>query len=230
MLAAVMLVSALASVSAVPAFAEDGEQPLKQGLSFDADGSIRFYVDGEPVAAGLVEDDRGRIYFINATKCAVRGTYYVPEEMTNGLVPAGYYQFNTSSRRMTVKNGVYANDWLGYTYLYENGVAQANGIYKDSKGRIYFFTTINGINRAVMNGDAYVSPEAGNGILPEGTYHFDRHGWMTGESDVDLKPGNPPEAVPGEGLWFDADGRIRYYENGVSVAAGLRADNDGNLY
>lgn len=76
------------------------EQPeLKQGLVKDADGKIRFYKDGEPQYAGLVQDDEGNYYYINSYRAAVTDCVYaIGAAKTNGLLPAGTYKFGPDGK------------------------------------------------------------------------------------------------------------------------------------
>ncbi|MBQ4562266.1 MAG: phosphodiester glycosidase family protein [Clostridia bacterium] len=73
---------------------------LKQGLVWDADGNIRYYVDGVAVKSkGLVQDDEGNYYYINSTSKAVKNcTYSFSAARANGLLPAGTYQFDAEGR------------------------------------------------------------------------------------------------------------------------------------
>ena len=52
-----------------------GEE-VKQGLWFDEDGEIRYYVDGVPVYKGLVEGPWGELYYINSACKAVKSCEY----------------------------------------------------------------------------------------------------------------------------------------------------------
>ena len=65
---------------------------VKQGLVIDADGEIRYYVDGVATHAGLVQDAEGNYYYIGSSKTAKKDCYYGISK-TNGLLPAGGYWF-----------------------------------------------------------------------------------------------------------------------------------------
>ena len=84
-------------------FGEDGKMtdpPAgdKNGVSFDEDGEIRYYVDGVATYAGLVQDGDD-YYYINSSKKAVKGTAYrIGESKTNGLLPAGLYTFGADGK------------------------------------------------------------------------------------------------------------------------------------
>ena len=78
----------------------DPEEPaLKQGLVVDEDGEIRYYVDGVATYAGLVQDAEGNYYYINSTKKAVKDCKYaIGAAKTNGLLPAGVYEFGADGK------------------------------------------------------------------------------------------------------------------------------------
>ena len=222
----------LLSVSgAVAAVAADGNtDTVLNGLSFDADGRVRYYEDGIPVAKGLVRDDDGNIYYIwSAANGAARGLLSIPEDKLNGVLPQGFYEFG-SDYRMIVKNGIYTHDWCDKTYYFVDSIPQAVGLAQNEDGDIYYFTEQYGVKCAVTDGDWYISEEETNGLVPEGTYHFNQYGLMTGKSDIDLKPVEPKREEIGENLYRDLDGAIRYYENGQSVAKGLVKDYAGYIY
>ena len=200
------------------------------GLVHDADGRIRYYENGVPVAKGLVRDDEGNVYYIwNAVNGAARGMFSIPEDKLNGIMPQGFYEFG-ADYRMIVKNGIYTHDWCDHTYYFVNSVPEAVGLAKNEDGDIYYFTTIYGVKRAATDGDWYIPEEKTNGLMPEGTYHFNQYGLLTGKSDVDLKPVEPKREEIGENLFRDLDGVIRYYENGQRVAKGLVRDYAGDVY
>lgn len=79
-----------------PTDEEEDKPAVKNGIVKDADGYIRYYVDGESVYAGLVYED-GYYYYICSGKFAiVSRTYYVSR--TNDLMPMGEYTFDAEGR------------------------------------------------------------------------------------------------------------------------------------
>jgi hypothetical protein len=72
---------------------------VKNGLIKDADGNIRYYVDGVATRAGLVQDADGNYYYINSTLKAVKNcSYAFSTAMGNGLLPGGSYEFDAEGK------------------------------------------------------------------------------------------------------------------------------------
>ena len=146
------------------------------GLYTDADGEIRYYVDGEATYAGLVYCN-GYYYYINSSKTAVKDTNYWPT-YTNGLMevtPANTYYFDEYGR---LKQGLYVDD-DGETRYYEMGVPSYAGLVYWN-GYYYY---INSSKTAVKDQDYWITNN--NGLMESALYHFDEQGRMT----------NPPDGV-----------------------------------
>lgn len=202
----------------------------KSGIVIDLNSGIHFYYEnGVSVAKGLVKDSTGDIYYFPTTAGAARGRWAVPESMTNGVLPAGFYEFD-DNQRLVIKNGIYTHDWQDETYYFENSIPIAKGVAMDDDGGIYFFTNVYGVNRAVTDGDWYISAEQTNGLIEPGTYHFNQFGLMTGASEKDLAPVSPDPVQIGDNLFRSPNGTIQFYEDGVPVAKGLVQDYEGNIY
>ena len=81
-------------------FAADGKltgsvAPLKNGI-YEEDGSLYFYRNGERTYAGLIQID-GDYYYVRSTCEVVHDrSYYV--YWTHGLMPEGYYNFDSAGR------------------------------------------------------------------------------------------------------------------------------------
>ena len=177
---------------------------MKNGLVFDADGEIRYYVDDVAVYAGLVEYE-GDYYYINSSKKALKNTSYVVTK-TNGLLASGTYEFDADGKMIleAPKNGlVFDND--GEIRYYVDGVATYAGLV-EYEGDYYY---INSSKKAVKN-TSYVVTKT-NDLMASGTYAFDADGKMIIVDPSEMK----------NGLVFDADGEIRYYVDDVAVYAGL---------
>ena len=174
---------------------------LKNGLVFEANGDIRFYKDGVAQRAGLVKDEDGNYYYINSTCKAVKNcTYAFNATMSNGLLPAGEYQFGADGKMIDLpvsaeateaqptgtqptveptqpqlKNGLVFEP-NGDIRYYKDGVAQRAGLVTDGEGNYYY---INSTCKAVKNCVYAFSAAMSNGLLPKGgTYRFDEYGHM----------------------------------------------------
>ena len=76
-----------------------GSNVVKQGLVKDEDGAVRYYVDGVATYAGLVKDAEGNYYYINSSlKAVTNRAYTIGEAKTNGLLPAGRYEFDSDGK------------------------------------------------------------------------------------------------------------------------------------
>ena len=203
---------------------------IKNGLVYDTDGEVRYYVDGVAIRAGLVQDSEGNYYYINSTLKAVKNTSYtLREDMTNGMLPGGTYQFDAEGKMIDppvlgLKVGV-AVGVDGEIRYYAGGRVQTSVMAQDAYGNYYYFGA-DGI--AVSGGEQVLSYDQCGGVLPmslftetdsEGnacaTFRFDEQGRIM---------------LTLNGLTVDANGDVRYYENGVAIAAGLVRDGDGNYY
>ena len=202
---------------------------IPDGLYFAPDGNVYYYENGEPVAKGLVRDDEGNIYYFNGLKRAAQGFWSIPKDMTNGILPEGFYEFAAEDKCLVVKNGIYTHDYIDRTYYYENSIPVAKGLVKNEDGDIYFFTNDWGVKRAVEDGDWYVSAEQTNGLMPAGTYHFNEYGFLTGPAEKDLSPVVPTFEQIGEFLILYSDGTNQTLHY-VGSTMGLVADYEGNIY
>ena len=69
--------------------------PLKNGI-YEEDGSLYFYRNGERTYAGLIQIDGDYYYVRSSCEVVHDRSYYV--YWTHGLVPAGYYNFDSAGR------------------------------------------------------------------------------------------------------------------------------------
>ena len=194
-------------------FDADGKMIIPEGfgdgLKVDEDGEIRYYVDGQPIYAGVVKDDDGNYYYINSAKKAVKNqTYYISEAKANGLIEAGTYIIDENGRFAGLIKEV-----NGDIIYVENGQRVYAGLVQDADGNFYY---INSSKKAIKNCSYTISASKTNGLVDAGTYTFGEDGKMIVEDR--------------EGLYFDADGEIRYYVNGQATYAGVVQDAEGNLY
>lgn len=138
---------------------------VKQGLWFDEDGEIRYYVDGVPVYKGLVEGPWGELYYINSSCKAVKSCEY-------------RINFNGESRLFIANDaGMLAfvcgfhEDEDGVTRYYDNGYLVYAGLTFEDGGYLYY---VNSACRMVRSCAYAVSRKNGLGV-PD-VLHFDARG------------------------------------------------------
>lgn len=150
------------------------EEP--EGLRLCEDGELRYYRDGRPVYAGVVEKD-GALYYVNSTCKAIRSTTYdIGAARTNGLAPAGRYVADADGV-LTPMNGV-QKDEDGQVRYYANGVPVYAGLVYDEHGYMYYI----GSSKTAIRGKEY-RPTKLNGIecptsfgCADGVLRFDERG------------------------------------------------------
>ena len=138
---------------------------VKQGLCFDFDGEIRYYVDGVPVYKGLVEGPLGELYYINSTCKAVKSCEY-------------RINFHGESRLFIANDeGMLAfvcgfhEDEDGVTRYYDNGYMVYAGLTFDDGGYLYY---VNSACKMVRSCEYAVSKK--NGIEVPNVLRFDARG------------------------------------------------------
>lgn len=179
----------------------DGSGKMLKGIVVENDGTY-YYVNGKKNYAGLVKDGEDYYYFNSSLK-AVTGKYWVNK--TNGLLDAGYYNFDSNGKMTRVdenKNGIYVED--DGTFYYVNGVRTYAGLVKDGEDYYYFNSSL-----AAVTGEYWVSKT--NDLLPGGNYRFDASGKMQ------------------QGVVVEDDGTY-YYVNGRRSYAGLVKDGEDYYY
>ncbi len=183
-------------------FGSDAKMILKNGI-IEEGGKLYYYENGSKVKAGAVEVD-GEIYYFSMKYYALEdGKYYITEDMTNGLFPAGYY--NIKDYKVVLKNGIYEEG--GKLYYYENNnKVKAGAVEVD--GEIYYFSMK---YYALEDGKYYITEDMTNGFFPAGYYNIKDY-------KVVLKNGI-----------YEEGGRLYYYENNNKVKAGA-VEVDGEIY
>lgn len=72
---------------------KDGKLLLKNGI-IEEDGNLYYYENNVKIKKGLVLTEDGKYYYFSMNYKALKdGTYTLPSEMMNGLLPAGKYTF-----------------------------------------------------------------------------------------------------------------------------------------
>ena len=180
----------------------------KNGIVKDDDGVLRYYVNGKVTYVGLIEID-GDFYYVRSNGEVVTDCVYWIT-WTHGLKEAGYYTFDESGKLTgTPKNGIVEED--GVLHYYVNGKLTYAGLIKI--GDDYYY--VNSKCEVVHDCDYYISWT--HDLLPQGKYHFDADGKLTG-SVAPLKNGI-----------YEEDGSLYFYRNGERTYAGL-LQIDGDYY
>ena len=180
----------------------------KNGIVKDDDGVLRYYVNGKVTYVGLIEID-GDFYYVRSNGEVVTNCVYWIT-WTHGLMEAGYYTFDENGKLTgTPKNGIVEED--GVLHYYVNGTLTYAGLIKI--GDDYYY--VNSKCEVVRDCDYYISWT--HDLLPQGKYHFDADGKLTG-SVAPLKNGI-----------YEEDGSLYFYRNGERAYAGL-IQIDGDYY
>lgn len=180
----------------------------KNGIVKDDDGVLRYYVNGKVTYVGLIEID-GDFYYVRSNGEVVTNCVYWIT-WTHGLKEAGYYTFDENGKLTgTPKNGIVEED--GVLHYYVNGTLTYAGLIKI--GDDYYY--VNSKCEVVRDCDYYISWT--HDLLPQGRYHFDADGKLTG-SVAPLKNGI-----------YEEDGSLYFYRNGERACAGL-IQIDGDYY
>ena len=180
----------------------------KNGIVKDDDGVLRYYANGKVTYVGLIEID-GDFYYVRSSGEVVNDcVYYI--SWTHGLKEAGYYTFDENGKLTgTPKNGIVEED--GVLHYYVNGTLTYAGLIKI--GDDYYY--VNSKCEVVRDCDYYISWT--HDLLPQGRYHFDADGKLTGS------------AAPLKNGIYEEDGSLYFYRNGERTYAGL-IQIDGDYY
>ena len=172
---------------------KDYKITFKNGI-YEEGGKLYFYENNVKQKAGVVDVDGDLYYFSMKYNALEDGEYYIPAEMTNGLIPAGNYIIK--DYKITFKNGIYEEG--GKLFYYENNVkVKAGAIYVD--GDLYYF----GMNYyALADGTYYLPAEMTNNLIPAGNY-------LIQDGKIVIKNGI-----------YEEGGKLYYYVDNVKVKAG----------
>ena len=180
----------------------------KNGIVKDDDGVLRYYVNGKVTYVGLIEIDGDFYYVRSSGEVVTNCVYWIT--WTHGLKEAGYYTFDESGKLTgTPKNGIVEED--GVLHYYVNGKLTYAGLIKI--GDDYYY--VNSKCEVVRDCDYTITWT--HDLLPQGRYHFDADGKLTG-SVAPLKNGI-----------YEEDGSLYFYRNGERAYAGL-IQIDGDYY
>ena len=180
----------------------------KNGIVKDDDGVLRYYVNGKVTYVGLIEIDGDFYYVRSSGEVVTNCVYWIT--WTHGLKEAGYYTFDESGKLTgTPKNGIVEED--GVLHYYVNGTLTYAGLIKI--GDDYYY--VNSKCEVVHDCDYTITWT--HDLLPQGRYHFDVDGKLTG-AVAPLKNGI-----------YEEDGSLYFYRNGERAYAGL-IQIDGDYY
>ena len=159
-------------------------------------GTLYYYCNGKRTAnAGLIELD-GEYYYIDGKAVAAASTT-IRVDKTNGLVPAGEYEFDAFGH-MIVPENLFANGIVD-GYYYVNGVkTEAGLLFIDD---CYYYADKGG---KLITGQRFTITKT-NDLLEGGIYRFDADGKIILTSEI-----------------VEEDGALYFYNNGKrAVDSGL---------
>ena len=214
-------------------FDENGHMIVKTNPNYngivEVDGEYWYYVNGIPTYAGLIQID-GDYYYVNSS-CKVVTTLHYWVNRSNGLLPAGFYDFGADGKMLNpptvtpdpdpdpeVKNGIVSEE--GELYYYVDGVKTYAGLIQID-GDYYY---VNSSCKVVTTLHYWVNRS--NGLLPAGFYDFGADGKMLNPPTVTPDPDPDPEMKNGI---VSEEGELYYYVDGVKTYAGL-IQIDGDYY
>ncbi len=191
-------------------FDADGKLQLFDGFT-DIGGETYYYVKGVKTYAGLIQigDD---YYYVNSSCKVIKGQSYTVSK-TNGLLPAGTYDFDDNGKMIredTTKNGI-VKETEDTWYYYVNGVKTYAGLIQI--GDDYYY--VNSKFEVIHGRNYFISKT--NGLMEQKTYYFDANGKLV---QPDVKK---------NGIVKESDDTWYYYVDGVKTYAGL-IQIDGNYY
>ena len=191
-------------------FDADGKLQLFDGFT-DIGDETYYYVKGVKTYAGLIQigDD---YYYVNSSCKVIKGQSYTVSK-TNGLLPAGTYDFDDNGKMIredTTKNGI-VKETEDTWYYYVNGVKTYAGLIQI--GDDYYY--VNSKFEVIHGRNYFISKT--NGLMEQKTYYFDAKGKLV-----------QPDAEK-NGIVKESDDTWYYYVDGVKTYAGL-IQIDGNYY
>ena len=181
----------------------------KNGIVKDDDGVQRYYVNGKVTYVGLIDID-GDFYYVRSNGVVVTDCVYWIT-WTHGLKAPGYYTFDENGKLTgTPKNGIVKDDDGVLRYYVNDEPTYAGLIQID--GDYYY---VNSKCEVVHDCDYYITWT--HDLKPQGKYHFDADGKLTGE------------VAPLKNGIYEEDGSLYFYRNGERAYAGL-IQIDGDYY
>ena len=181
----------------------------KNGIVKDDDGVLRYYVNGKVTYVGLIEID-GDFYYVRSNGEVVTDCVYWIT-WTHDLKPQGSYRFAADGKLIgAAKNGI-VKDNDGVLRYYVNDKPTYAGLIKIDDDYYY----VNSECEVVRDCDYTITWT--HDLKPQGRYHFDADGKLTGE------------VAPLKNGIYEEDGSLYFYRNGERTYAGL-IQIDGDYY
>ena len=187
------------------------EDTSKNGILKDGK-DLYYYVDGIKAPAGMLKIGDDYYYADSKGKLIVNQTYYCSR--MNGMMEKGTYAFDADGKLIqgaTEKNGIVRDDDDVLRYYVYGKVTYVGLIEIDGD---FYYVRSNG--EVVTDCDYYISWT--HDLLPQGKYHFDADGKMTGKVE-------PPK----NGI-YEENGSLYFYRNGERAYAGLIQINGDYYY
>ena len=181
----------------------------KNGIVKDDDGVLRYYVNGKVTYVGLIEINDAFYYVRSNGEVVTDCVYYI--SWTHGLKPQGSYRFAADGKLIdAAKNGIVKDD-DGVLRYYVNDKRTYAGLIQID-GDYYY---VNSKCEVVRDCDYTITWT--HDLKPQGRYHFDADGKLTGE------------VAPLKNGIYEEDGSLYFYRNGERTYAGL-IQIDGDYY
>ncbi|MBQ4647800.1 MAG: phosphodiester glycosidase family protein, partial [Clostridia bacterium] len=184
-------------------FAMDGKliTPIT-GPFVDYESGYKYFAENGEMACNELVKHGDDYYFARNNYLLITWGTYISEEQTNGLLPAGEYQFDADGK-LIMQNGPVADPFnSAYLNFYKDGIrVYEEGLYEYEGD--YYYVRSNGL---LLTWGMYITKT--NGLLPAGEYKFGEDG------KLQMLNGPIVDAYNSAYLNFYKDG-IRVYEEGL---------------
>ena len=184
-------------------FAEDGRMiEAITGPFIDKDSGWMFFAENGKMARNELVKYGNDYYFARSNYLLITWGTYISEEQTNGLLPAGEYQFGADGK-LQMLNGPVADAYNpAYLNFYKDGIRIYEEGLQEFEGN-YYYVRSNGL---LLTWGMNITKT--NGLLPAGEYKFGADGKLI------MLNGPVVDALNPQYINFYKDG-IRVYEEGL---------------
>jgi len=157
-------------------FGADGKLIMNNGPIADAyNGAyLNFYKDGIRIYEEGLYEYNGDYYYVRSNGLLLTWGTEIPADKTNGLMPAGEYQFGADGK-LIMNNGPIADAYnSAYLTFYKDGLrVYEEGLYEYNGD--YYYVRSNGL---LITWGTYISEDKANGLVSAGEYQFGADGKM----------------------------------------------------